>query len=473
MTRKNLEQLLRESPSTVDMLRNSQIGAYVYPVVPTEFTQLARRAAGLARDGGAVRPVAPHGRTDDRGAGRASCSSSVWRSTACKSFPVNRAKHFVPVSPDGHVIGDVICFRLAEDRFVLVGRVPTVNWVEFNGTTGGYDVKIDPRRPLAVAARRQAGSSACTTASRSRGRTRRQILEKLNGGPIPDVKFFHIGRDHHRRPQGARRCATAWPARRASRSGGPTPRRTRKSARRSCEAAKEASSDLRQVGARAYATNTLESGWIPSPLPASTRRRDEGLSRVAAGRRLRGRRLDRRQLRLGRTSRTTTYALRARLRHLREVRPRLHRPRGAREDRRTSRTAGRSTFAWNADDVARVLPLRLQRDELSRTTSTSTCPTPTTPRRTTTGDEGRPDGRALDVHGYSFNERCMLSLGVVEPDMQVGDVLTLVWGEETAAAARPRSSRTGRPRSASRCRRPLFARRRRPTPRLAHAADRC
>ena len=25
---------------------------------------------------------------------------------------------------------------------------------------------------------------------------------------------------------------------------------------------------LRQVGSRAYATNTLESGWIPSPLPA-------------------------------------------------------------------------------------------------------------------------------------------------------------------------------------------------------------
>ena len=38
MTRKNLEQLLRENPSTVDMLRNSQIGAYVYPVVPNEFS---------------------------------------------------------------------------------------------------------------------------------------------------------------------------------------------------------------------------------------------------------------------------------------------------------------------------------------------------------------------------------------------------------------------------------------------------
>ena len=26
--------------------------------------------------------------------------------------------------------------------------------------------------------------------------------------------------------------------------------------------------DLRQAGARAYSSNTLESGWIPSPLPA-------------------------------------------------------------------------------------------------------------------------------------------------------------------------------------------------------------
>jgi len=32
-------------------------------------------------------------------------------------------------------------------------------------------------------------------------------------------------------------------------------------------------------------------------------------------------------------------------------------------------------------------------------------------------------------NGYSFNERCMLSLGIVDPDVKVGDVLTLVWGE--------------------------------------------
>ena len=32
-------------------------------------------------------------------------------------------------------------------------------------------------------------------------------------------------------------------------------------------------------------------------------------------------------------------------------------------------------------------------------------------------------------NGYSFNERCLLSLGVVNSDVQVGDQLTLKWGE--------------------------------------------
>jgi vanillate/3-O-methylgallate O-demethylase len=32
-------------------------------------------------------------------------------------------------------------------------------------------------------------------------------------------------------------------------------------------------------------------------------------------------------------------------------------------------------------------------------------------------------------NGYSYNERCLLSLGVVEQSVQVGDVLTLRWGE--------------------------------------------
>ena len=33
------------------------------------------------------------------------------------------------------------------------------------------------------------------------------------------------------------------------------------------QAARDIGVDLVQVGSRAYSTNTLESGWIPSPLP--------------------------------------------------------------------------------------------------------------------------------------------------------------------------------------------------------------
>jgi vanillate/3-O-methylgallate O-demethylase len=39
--------------------------------------------------------------------------------------------------------------------------------------------------------------------------------------------------------------------------------------------------------------------------------------------------------------------------------------------------------------------------------------------------------------GYSHNERRGLSLGVVDSDINVGDVLTLVWGEEEGGTRKP------------------------------------
>ena len=64
---------------------------------------------------------------------------------------------------------------------------------------------------------------------------------------------------------------------------------------------------LHQVGNRAYATNTLESGWIPSPLPAVyTGEKMKAYRAVAAGDELRRHRLARRQLRTRTTSKTTT-----------------------------------------------------------------------------------------------------------------------------------------------------------------------
>ena len=38
MAHKNLEDVLKAARNPVDLLRNSRIGAYVYPVVPAEFS---------------------------------------------------------------------------------------------------------------------------------------------------------------------------------------------------------------------------------------------------------------------------------------------------------------------------------------------------------------------------------------------------------------------------------------------------
>src|SRR5262249_2226366 len=38
MAARNLEEILAAAGNTVQMLRNSQLGAYVYPVVPAEFS---------------------------------------------------------------------------------------------------------------------------------------------------------------------------------------------------------------------------------------------------------------------------------------------------------------------------------------------------------------------------------------------------------------------------------------------------
>jgi vanillate/3-O-methylgallate O-demethylase len=104
-------------------------------------------------------------------------------------FPVNRAKQFAPCSYDGYVIGDGILFHLEENRLVFVGRAPVANWIQFHSETGGYNVKIErddrsPSNPKAVI-------RTCYR-YQIQGPNATQILEKLNGGPVPEIKFFHM-----------------------------------------------------------------------------------------------------------------------------------------------------------------------------------------------------------------------------------------------------------------------------------------
>ena len=106
-------------------------------------------------------------------------------------FPINRAKQFIPCTYDGYVIGDGILFHLAENSLAFVGRAPSANWIQFHAETGGYDVTTskDDRSPS-----RTRGKAVIRRHYRFQiqGPNAAKVIEKLNGGPIPDIKFFNM-----------------------------------------------------------------------------------------------------------------------------------------------------------------------------------------------------------------------------------------------------------------------------------------
>ena len=84
---------------------------------------------------------------------------------------------------------------------------------------------------------------------------------------------------------------------------------------------------MEPVGSRAYSTNTLESGLDPLAAAGHLHRRGTAsLPRVARRRQLRGDQRHRRQLRVRRHRGLLHQPVGPRLRLLRQVRPRLHRP---------------------------------------------------------------------------------------------------------------------------------------------------
>ena len=239
----------------------------------------------------------------DQGAGCAQAVLAHRPSTASRISSRTRPSRWCRAATTAIVIGDGILFYLDEDELLFVGRAPTVNWLQFQAETGGFECRVirddrSPSQPDGNAVTRRHYRYQIQGPQRDAGP--REAERRADAGR----QVLQYGRDQHQGTQGPRACAMAWRASRASSSGART-----KSATRSATAILEAGKDfgIVAVGARAYASNTLESGWIPSPLPAVyTGEKMQRVSRVAAGERLRRHRLDRRQLRLRRTSRTTT-----------------------------------------------------------------------------------------------------------------------------------------------------------------------
>ncbi|MGA7270087.1 MAG: aminomethyl transferase family protein [Acidimicrobiia bacterium] len=405
------------------MLRNSKIGAYVYPIVAPEFTnwrdeQRAWRETAVLYD-------QSHHMAELMVEGPDAFDLlSHLAINSFADFPTTKAKHFVPCSYDGYVIGDVILFRLEEDKFNMVGRVPTVNWVQFHAETGNWDVSLarDDRSPS------RPGDQPVVRRHyryQIQGPNAPQVIEKLNGGPLDDIKFFHVGT-----MKVAGREVPALHHGMAGEPGieiwGPYEQGDEIKAA-ILEAGEEFG--LHQVGARAYATNTLESGWIPSPLPA-----------VYSGEEMKAYREW-----LPATSYEASGSIGGSFvsENIEDYYLRPHAlgygfyikfdhdfiGRGALEDIADEPQRHKVTFEWDPDDVVRVWaslfnPPGENFKYLDLPLSNYTSATYDAVKK---GD--KTVGFSM-FSGYTFNDRSFISLGTVDPDIEIGDELTLVWGEE-------------------------------------------
>ncbi|PRI11166.1 vanillate/3-O-methylgallate O-demethylase [Leucobacter massiliensis] len=262
MSHTNLQALLDAADDTVQLLRDSRLGTYIYPVVPTEFTNWRREQKAWRHT--AVLYDQTHHMVNFFLSGpdalRLLSDTGV---NSFANFPVDTAKQFVPTASNGGVIGDGILFHEAELDYVFVGRAPAANWLQFHAETGGYDVEFryddrSPSRPYGQAVHRE------TYRFQIQGPRAWDIIEKLHGGPLERVKFFHMG---HLEVAG-RRVRTL----RHGMAGAPGLELWGPYAEHGIirDAILEAGAEfgIEPCGSRAYSSNTLESGWIPSPLPA-------------------------------------------------------------------------------------------------------------------------------------------------------------------------------------------------------------
>ena len=122
MSYQNLQEALNAARSPVDMLRNSQIGPYAFPVVPSEFTNW-RDEQRSWRETCALFDQSHH-MTDLylEGPDALKLITALGVNTF-NNFRVDTAKQFVACNYDGYVIGDAILFHLAPNSFVFVGQI--------------------------------------------------------------------------------------------------------------------------------------------------------------------------------------------------------------------------------------------------------------------------------------------------------------------------------------------------------------
>ena len=96
------------------------------------------------------------------------------------------------------------------------------------------------------------------------------------------------------------------------------------------------------------------------------------------------------------------------------------------KDRESNRK--KVTFEWNREDVLKVIASGFEQGTPYKWIDFPQPNYASSSADMLIDEAGQMRGMSM-FNGYSWNERCMLSLGVVDRSIEVGDVLTLKWGE--------------------------------------------
>jgi glycine cleavage system aminomethyltransferase T len=343
------------------------------------------------------------------------------------NFGVGKAKQFVAVNPDGYLIGDAILFHLEDELFDLVGHPMVIDWVTFNLERGDYQATLERDDNSAV---RTAGPPTLYRYE-LQGPTAAALIEQVSGAPLPDVKFFNMAEFEiaGRRVRGLRHGMAGQPG---FELFGPWTDSDAVLA-----ALLEAGKDhgLVRVGAKAYSTANLESGWVPAPMTALfsddplMQEYREWLPVAKVG--SIGGSLDSADISdYYLTPYDIGYGKTVKFDHEFIGRAALER---MAESLAGTPSRTKVTLVWNADDVTAAIGSLYRPGPGAKFIDLPKARYATHHEDTVLKD-GAAVGISLDC-GYLANERVMVSLAVVDQELaEPGTEVTVLWGEQPNSA---------------------------------------
>jgi vanillate/3-O-methylgallate O-demethylase len=424
---KNLEEAIADAGSPHTLLWESQSPPIVSTPVTPEFTnwrdeqQAWRRTAVLFDQSHHLADLNIKGPDALR----------LIKDTAVNSveyFPIDAAKQYVAVNEEGFLIGDNIIFRNEENEFQAVGIPPTINWLQYHAETGGYDLELWRDNPSYARS-----GDPVVYRYEVQGPGAMDVISEALGEEPPTVKFFH----------GARLTIAGKQVRalRHGMAGEPGfefvgPWADREAVHAALLQAGERHG-LVQVGGRAYLTNTLESGWLPRPLPAFY----SGQSTAGFRTWLPADEIDA-TVSLGGSFYSSNledyyfspfdlgYGRIVKFDHDFVGREALEQQIGDGRDQANRKV----TLVWNGDDVEDAFGSMFRPGVGVKYLNLPIAHFATYHYDRVESDTGAYLGRSLHT-GYSSNERAMLSLAVLDaPAAEPGTEVVVVWGEPTPSS---------------------------------------